>query len=147
MQETFFMLHYDLQMKAYRYALLVFEAIEPDCVILYGSVARNQDGPDSDIDILVIGGNLEPNWFTRLTQLSRLVNGNGPIEAIGYTRAEWDSMMKDKHVTVLEALNDGIPLHGKDLFAQWRSEFEHWQTLGLRQMPACWILPPVLQSA
>ena len=47
------MLHYDLQMKAYRYALLVFEAIEPDCVILYGSVARNQDGPDSDIDILV----------------------------------------------------------------------------------------------
>jgi len=141
------MLQHDLPTKACRYARLVSEAIKPDCIILYGSVARNQAGPDSDIDVLLIGGNLEPNWFRRLTQLSRLVNGNGPIEAIGYTRTEWDTMMKEKHVTVLEALNDGIPLHGEDLFAQWRSEFEHWQTLGLRQMPACWILPPVLQPA
>ena len=141
------MAHYDLQCKAYDYAHLVTEAIKPDCIILYGSVARNQNGLDSDIDILVIGGNLELNWFERLIQLSSLINDNGPIEAIGYTRAEWEHMMKDKHVTVLEALNDGIPLHGEDVFAQWRTEFEHWQALGLRQIPACWILPPVLQPA
>ena len=49
------MLQHDLQMKANRYARLVSEAIKPDCIILDGSVARNQAGPDSDIDILVIG--------------------------------------------------------------------------------------------
>ena len=36
------MLQHDLQMKANRYARLVSEAIKPDCIILYGSVARNQ---------------------------------------------------------------------------------------------------------
>lgn len=141
------MINHDLRSKADHYAFLVSKTVEPDCIILYGSLARNQANLDSDIDILVIGGNLEPNWFKRLNQLSRLVNGNGPIEAIGYTRTEWESMMREKHVTVLEALHDGIPLYGYNVFAQWRTEFEHWQALGLRQIPACWILPPVLQPA
>lgn len=82
------MTNHELRSKADHYAFLVSKKIEPDCIILYGSVARDQANLDSDIDILVIGGNLEPNWFKRLNQLSRLVNGNRPIEAIGYTRAE-----------------------------------------------------------
>ena len=55
-------------------------------------------------------------------------------------------MMADKHVTVLEALHDGIPLYGQDLFAGWRREFERWMALGLRRTNCTWSLPPVLRS-
>ena len=53
--------------------------------------------------------------------------------------------MIEKPVTVLEALNDGIPLHGQELFAEWRREFERWLALGLRRTDCTWSLPPALR--
>ncbi|MCB9158628.1 MAG: hypothetical protein H6644_02025 [Caldilineaceae bacterium] len=40
-----------------------------------------------------------------------------------YSRDEWEAMMMQKHLIVLEALNDGKVLHGERLFAQWRQRF------------------------
>jgi predicted nucleotidyltransferase len=38
----------------------VVQAVEPAEVILFGSVARGEDGPDSDIDLLVVFDRIEP---------------------------------------------------------------------------------------
>ena len=38
----------------------VVRAVDPVEVILFGSVARGEDGPDSDIDLLVVFEHIEP---------------------------------------------------------------------------------------
>ncbi len=38
----------------------VVRAVDPAEVILFGSVARGEDGPDSDIDLLVVFDHIEP---------------------------------------------------------------------------------------
>jgi len=44
---------------------------DPRRIILFGSVARGDDGPDSDIDIMVVLGSLDyaerHEWMTRFT--------------------------------------------------------------------------------
>ena len=118
----------------------------PDCIILFGSVARNAQKQDSDIDVLVIGGDLPTNHRERFRLLMRLRPQLAPIQVQTFARADWERMMADKHVTVLEALKDGKALHGQGLFAQWRRQFQHWQDLGLRRTACTWVIPPALRS-
>lgn len=131
---------------AEEYAQAVAWAYDPDCIILFGSVARGAQGQDSDIDILVIGGDLPASHRERFRLLMRLRPQLAPIQVQTYTRAEWERMIVDKHVTVLEALRDGKALHGQALFAQWRQQFQHWQNLGLRRTDCTWVIPPALRG-
>jgi predicted nucleotidyltransferase len=128
---------------AEEYALSVAAAFHPDCIILFGSVARAAQRQDSDIDILVIGGDLPANQRERFRLLMRLRPWLAPIQVQSYTRPEWDEMMAGKHVTVLEALQDGRALHGQRLFARWRRQFRRWQSQGLRRTDCTWVIPPV----
>ena len=57
MLETILTTH-QLPIWAEEYSRSVVAAYRPDCVILFGSVARGTQTQDSDIDILVIGGDL-----------------------------------------------------------------------------------------
>ena len=50
----------------------VQEKIHPDSIILHGSIARGTHTATSDIDIVVIGGNLADDFFTRMFELNRL---------------------------------------------------------------------------
>jgi len=132
---------------AAEYARSVALAYDPDCIILFGSTARNQQTSDSDIDVLVIGGNLPADHRLRFRQLMRLRPRFAPLQVQTFTRAEWDCMITEKHVTVLEALKDGIPLHGEELFARWRAMFEDWLSLGLHRTKSSWVLPATLLDA
>ncbi len=130
---------------AEQYAQAVAATYQPDCIILFGSVARSTHTPHSDIDVIVIGGDLPSSARERFLRLIRLRPRFAPIQVQSFTRAEWDRMLAAKHVTVLEALKDGQPLHGRALFRQWRREFEHWQSLGLQRNEASWHVPKTLQ--
>lgn len=123
----------------------VEEAFQPDCIILHGSIARGAYTPSSDIDIIVIGERLPENFFERAYQLNRLRDGTTPIEVVGYTLSEWQHMMGQLHLTVLEALHWGIPLQGQVLFGQWKSKLEEWKSMGLRRETVSWSVPPALQ--
>ena len=131
---------------AEEYARSVALVYNPDCIILFGSVARNAQKQDSDIDVLVIGGDLPTNHRERFRLLMHLRPQLAPIQVQTFARADWERMMADKHVTVLEALRDGKALHGPALFAQWRHQFQHWQDLGLRRTDCTWVIPPALRS-
>lgn len=130
---------------AEEYARAVAETFDPDCIILFGSVARNRHDVDSDIDMLVIGGVLPGDRRERYRQLMHLRSRFAPLQVHAYSRAEWDEMMAAKHVTALEALNDGIPLYGEALFAKWRGRFEGWLALGLQRSDFFWRIPSALQ--
>jgi hypothetical protein len=119
---------------------------QPDCIILHGSVARGTYTQNSDVDILVIGGNLADNFLTRLFELGQLRDGKTPFEILGYTLTEWEDMMSRFHLTTLEALQWGIPLHGEALFEQWHERFLHWKSLGLSRGKVSWFIPPQLEA-
>jgi predicted nucleotidyltransferase len=130
---------------AEEFAQVVAATYAPDCIILFGSVARTEQKQDSDIDILVIGGNLPISHRERFRLLMRLRPQLAPIQVHTYTREEWKSMMDNKHVTVLEALKDGKALHGEELFTEWRQQFQHWINQGLRRTNCTWVIPSKLQ--
>ena len=122
------------------------ERFQPDCIILHGSVARGTHTPKSDVDIIVIGGNLADNFFTRLFEIGQLRDGETPFEIVAYTSAEWEEMMSRFHLTTLEALQWGIPLHGEALFDKWYERFLYWKSLGLSRGEVSWFIPPRLES-
>ena len=130
---------------AEEYARVVASTYRPDCVILFGSVARNTHTPHSDIDIIVVGGDLPMSSRERFLQLISLRPRLAPIQVQSFTRSEWDRMLAAKHVTALESLQDGQPLYGKRLFRQWRREFERWLGLGLQRTNTSWKVPKSLQ--
>lgn len=129
------------------YCHRVVAVFQPDCVIVHGSIARGDYTPHSDVDIVVIGGNLPANFFARMFELNRLRDGKTPIEAVAYTRNEWESMRRQFHLTALETMEWGIPLYGEALFAAWKAEFERWKTMGLRRRDAGWSTPALLDDA
>jgi hypothetical protein len=116
------------------------EAYHPACVILYGSVAQDTDMPDSDVDLVVIGGDLPGDPFERVKQLLRLNDTIVPIEPLSYTVAEFEQMLAGLHVTALEALEFGVPLHGEQYFRQLRERFEQLKAQGLHRTAYTWTM-------
>jgi predicted nucleotidyltransferase len=143
MLETILTTH-QLPIWAEEFSRSVVAAYRPDCVILFGSVAQGAQTQDSDIDILVIGGDLPADHRARFRLLMRLRPLLAPIQVHSFTRGEWDQMMATKRVTALEALRDGRALHGQRLFARWRRQFRRWEGLGLRRTECSWVVPPAL---
>ena len=128
------------------FAAAVAAAYRPDCIILFGSVARNTQQQDSDIDIIVIGGDLPASHRERFRLLMNLRPRLAPLQVQSFTLAEWDSMMKKKHLSVLEALTDGKALYGQQLFNRWRRQLRRWQTQGLHRTRFAWVIPPLLRE-
>ncbi len=121
-------------------------AFHPDCIILHGSIVRGTYTFSSDIDLIIIGGRLPENFFERTYVLNSLRDGSAPIEVVGYTLLEWQQMMDQLHLTVLESLHWGMPLYGQGLFEQWKAKLEEWKSLGLRREEVSWSVPQALQQ-
>ncbi len=123
------------------YTATVVKRLQPECVILYGSLARGTYTNLSDIDLVVIAQLLPDYFMDRLDLLQRLNQGLGPIEALGYTGAEFEDMLKRGHVTALDALADGVPVYGDRYFGTLREVFQDMVRLGLRRSTCSWVLP------
>ena len=61
----------------------VVGALDPLEVILFGSVARGEDGPDSDIDLLVVFDHVEPEAKRlRMAEVRRSIKTAAPIDVL-----------------------------------------------------------------
>ena len=77
-------------------------------ITLYGSVARGEDNPKSDIDILVISKDetkIKP--FKAENKLGR------ETTIVKYTPTQWRRKARDDKPFYDRAIIDGIPLHGE----------------------------------
>ncbi len=92
---------------------------------------------------IVIGGDLPASHRERFRLLMNLRPRLAPLQVQSFTLAEWDAMMKKKHLSVLEALTDGKALYGQQLFNRWRRQLRSWQTQGLHRTRFAWVIPPV----
>lgn len=126
------------RLAADEYAKRAVETLHPICVILYGSVAQDTDGLDSDVDILVISDELPEDIFERIGQLRSIYKTWVPIEPLGYKPGEFERMFESRHVTALDALTFGYPIYGEAYFNRLKARLDEMMRRGLRRVPGAW---------
>jgi predicted nucleotidyltransferase len=96
--------------------LVAWDSLGADSVTLYGSVARGEAGPNSDIDILVVVSKGEP-WRTRRTLYETIYP---VIAALGIDislmvvrRKDWLEMMENQDPFAVSVQKEGRPLWGQ----------------------------------
>jgi len=76
-------------------------------IVLYGSCARGEDDPESDVDLLIVGRK------TERFDLSEFENGLGrKVTLLIYTPHEWEEKAKTDKAFYERILVDGIVLRG-----------------------------------
>jgi len=97
-------------------------APEVQSVILFGSVARGQATPRSDIDILVITPNSGEERFNELMnavdRLAAEVSGRHPAKLVPIVMMtkDFEKSIKDKKRFAADILKDGIVLFGQERY-------------------------------
>src|SRR5439155_25194961 len=89
------------------------EAVDPERIILFGSRARGDARPDSDIDLLIIKETDEPG-YRRAIPAYRALSGMGlPKDIIWRTPAEVDDWSQVPTYITTRALKEGKTLYEK----------------------------------
>jgi len=106
------------------YCRKIAQTLRPKSIILFGSMARGNYGVGSDVDILVISDDFPSNFLERLRLLSEANPTFAPIQAVGYTPAEFLKMIQHRHPTALYAVAEGKPLLDDGFFKEAKQVFE-----------------------
>ncbi len=90
----------------------VVEAAQPDKIILFGSAARGEMGPDSDVDLLVIKeGKFNRDRVSR--EIYRKLSGAGaPVNAVVVTPEEVAQYGDSPYLVIYPALREGRVVYG-----------------------------------
>ncbi len=85
----------------------IVRAAQPERIVLFGSAARGEMGPDSDLDLLVIkGGKFQRNRLT--VAIYRALRGNGaPVDVIVVTPEEVERYRDTHCLVICPALREG----------------------------------------
>ncbi len=88
------------------------EALSPDRIYLFGSYARGDAGPDSDLDFLVVLRRSLESRYVRAIEARRLVGDIPfPKDIVVLTRAEWEAERAVVCSLVSTVLREGICLY------------------------------------
>ncbi len=102
-------------------------------VILFGSRARGDWGPWSDIDLLVIADFDKP-YLDRLAELLDLVADiSEPLEFHPYTLDEALTMLRKLNPLIIDALWEGKVLYSDEKFKILQEEFQKLLKRGLKR--------------
>ena len=90
----------------------VVEAAQPDKIILFGSAARGEMGPNSDIDLLVIkSGKFNHDRVTR--EIYRHLSGAGAaVDALVVTPEDLEQYGDSPYLVYSPALREGKVIYG-----------------------------------
>jgi len=97
---------------------VIVEAIDPDKIILFGSGASGNWGPDSDFDLLIVDSKPFGEGRSRrkvLGDLSRaLFDFEYPLDLLIFTREEVDEWQDSRNHIIGRALREGRILYERD---------------------------------
>lgn len=119
----------------------VIDRFNPTCIILYGSRAKGTFTNTSDIDIIVISNNFEYDFLSRIKHLIEVNESILPIEPLGYTETEFETMLQSCKITPLDAVKEGLALYGEDYFNNLKKKFRELQKIGLYKGEKSWHIP------
>ena len=120
-----------------QYCEKVSHQLKAGLVILHGSTAKGLHGKWSDIDLVVIA-DFDTPFLDRIGKLLELNERRAPIEPLGYTPKEFNAMLLKLNPLALEAVKNGIPLIGENLFAQLKGTLNRIERNGLRRTKVTW---------
>jgi predicted nucleotidyltransferase len=90
----------------------VVEAAQPDKIILFGSAARGEMGPNSDIDLLVIKRGTFNHW-RRLTTIDRHLRGDlAAVVVVLATPEDIQQYGDSPDLIFYPALREGTVIYG-----------------------------------
>jgi predicted nucleotidyltransferase len=98
---------------AWAIARRISQALRPDAIYLFGSHARGEAGPNSDLDFLVVIPESTHTRYTRSVEARRLVGDiHAPKDIVVLTRQEWEAEQRVVCSLSSTVLREGIRLHG-----------------------------------
>jgi predicted nucleotidyltransferase len=90
----------------------IVERFRPVRIILFGSVARREQGPESDLDLLVIFDHLEPGQRRELTaRIMRVVRAPVPYDVFVTDVAELEAKKDVNGTMAYWPAHEGVVLH------------------------------------
>src|SRR5438552_1706930 len=90
----------------------IVEAAQPDKIILFGSAARGEMGPNSDIDLLVIKSG-KFNYWRQLTTIYRHLSGDlAAVHVVLATPEDIQRYGDSPYLVYYPALREGKVIYG-----------------------------------
>jgi predicted nucleotidyltransferase len=93
-----------------QYCWEIVSKLDPQAIILFGSFAEDDINEGSDIDIMVIA-DFQVGFLDRIRLLLNLNHFGLPIEPIGYTGEELQSMKQARNPFIVQVLDTGKMLY------------------------------------
>jgi uncharacterized protein len=90
----------------------LIEKYEPEKIILFGSAARGNTGPDSDADFLIIKKRTPYYGSDRIRELSRTIERNIPVDFLIYRPEEFEKRLEMGDPFLKAILKEGRVLYG-----------------------------------
>jgi uncharacterized protein len=90
----------------------IIEKYQPEKIILFGSAARGEIGPNSDIDLLIIKKNTPYYGADRTRELSKLIDRDLPLDLLVYRPEEFEKRVSMGDPFLKAILKEGKVLHG-----------------------------------
>jgi predicted nucleotidyltransferase len=98
-----------LPAEAYSIAQRLHEGLAADRIYVFGSYARGQVGPDSDLDFLVVVPRSDVSSYDRAVEAYRLAGEvSVPKDIVVLTQTEWDKQIKAPSSLCSTVLREGI---------------------------------------
>jgi len=84
---------------------------ELESVVLFGSLARGEAVPGSDVDLLLILERCDLPWMERLVRYAVSPVAGVTVEVFPYTRTEVERMEAEGNWFIRQALREGVVLY------------------------------------
>jgi len=88
------------------------EKYGPEKIILFGSAARGDTGPDSDADFLIIKKQTPYYGSDRIRELSPIIERNIPVDFLVYRPEEFEERLEMGDPFLKAILKEGRVLYG-----------------------------------
>jgi len=91
---------------------IVTQQVQPESIILFGSLATGQVDEWSDLDLVVIA-NTDLPFYERIKQVLQRVCPRAGMDVLIYTPTEWAEMASDRSFIRDEILNKGQVVYAR----------------------------------
>jgi predicted nucleotidyltransferase len=95
-----------LRQELARFIEIVAQQMQPECIILFGSLATGQVDEWSDLDLVVIA-ETSLSFYERMKQVLRSVRPRAGMDILVYTPTEWAKMTSQRRFIQEEILSKG----------------------------------------
>jgi uncharacterized protein len=90
----------------------IVDAAHPDKIILFGSAARVEMGPNCDLDLLVIKGGKFNRWSLTRAIYRHLRGKGAPVDVVLVTPEEVECYGNSPYLVIYPALKEGKVVYG-----------------------------------